>query len=67
MRDRESSCSGRFYRWHEQAGHDKFMADVSCQVLDRLFGESRVNEGFWQFKINIFSLKGLTIGSLMHE
>ena len=39
-----------FHRHFELAGHHGFMEDVKVQVIDRIFGESRVREGFWQFK-----------------
>ena len=38
-----------FHRHFELAGHHGFMEDVKVQVIDRMFGESRVWEGFWQF------------------
>ena len=37
-----------FHRHFELAGHHGFMEDVKVQVIDRIFGESRVREGFWQ-------------------
>ena len=50
-----------FFRHFKQAGHNGFMEDASCQVVDRLFGESRVKEGFWQFKLDGFAPKGLNV------
>ena len=43
------------------AGHHGFMEDVGVQVFDRLLGESRVREGFWQFKLDSFAPKGLNV------
>ena len=31
------------------------------QVVDKLFGDSRVKEGFWQFKLDSFAPKGLNV------
>ena len=50
-----------FYRHFELAGHHGFMEDVGVQVIDRLLGESRVREGFWQFKLDSFAPKGLNV------
>ena len=35
-----------FHRHFQLGGHDGFMEDVKVQVIDRIFGESRVREGF---------------------
>ena len=37
------------------------MEDVKVQVIDRIFGTSRVQEGFWQFKLDSFAPKGLNV------
>ena len=50
-----------FHRHFESAGHHGFMEDVKVQVTDRIFGESRVREGFWQFKLDSFAPKGLNV------
>ena len=50
-----------FHRHFELAGHHGFMEDVKVQVIDRIFGESRVREGFWQFKLDSFAPKGLNV------
>ena len=50
-----------FHRHFELAGHHDFMEDVKVQVIDRIFGESRVREGFWQFKLDSFAPKGLNV------
>ena len=55
------SDSGRLLRHFELAGHHGFMEDVKVQVIDRIFGESRVREGFWQFKLDSFAPKGLHV------
>ena len=47
-----------FHRHFELAGHHGFMEDVKVQVIDRILGESRVREGFWQFKLDSFAPNG---------
>ena len=37
------------------------MEDVSFQIIDRVFGESRYREGFWQFKLDSFAPEGLNV------
>lgn len=32
---------------------------LSFQIVDRLFGDSRVKESFWQFTLDTFAPKGL--------
>ena len=66
------SCSRRFdkgelvnqadFFWHfSEVGHHGFLKDVTFQVVDKLFGDSRVKGGFWQFKLDTFAPKGLNV------
>ena len=66
------SCSRRFdkgelvnqadsFRHFLEVGHHGFLKDVTFQVVDKLFGDSRVKEGFWQFKLDTFAPKGLNV------
>ena len=41
-------------------GQDK-MKWVLASGFDRLFGESRIRESFWQFKLDTFAPKGLNV------
>ena len=38
------------------------MEGVSFHIIDRVFGESRHKEGFWQFKLVSFAPDGLNVG-----
>ena len=50
-----------FQRHFELAGHHGFIENVKVQVIDRIFGESRVRKGFWQFKLGSFAPKVLNV------
>ena len=50
-----------FFRHFTEANHHGFMEDVSFQIIDRVFGESRHREGFWQFKLGSFAPEGLNV------
>lgn len=50
-----------FFRHFASVGHHGFQEDVTFQVIDRLFGESRIRESFWQFKLDTFAPKGLNV------
>ena len=41
------------------ADHQGFLEDISFQIIDRVFENSRQREGFWQFKIDSFIAEGL--------
>ena len=53
-----------FFRHFTEANHHVFMEDVSFQIIDRVFGESRHREGFWQFKLGSFAPEGLNARSV---
>ena len=44
-----------FHRHLGLASHHGFMEDVKVQGVGRMFDESRVREGFWQFKLDSFN------------
>ena len=50
-----------FFRHFLEVGHHGFLKDVTFQVVDKLFGDSRVKEGYWQFKLDTFAPKGLNV------
>ena len=37
------------------------MEDISFQILDRIFGDSRQKEGFWLIKLDSFIPGGLNV------
>ena len=37
------------FKHFTEGNHHGFLEDVSFQLIDRVFGVSRHNEGFWQF------------------
>ena len=37
------------------------MEGVSFQIIDRVSGESRHREGFWQFKLGSFAPEGFNV------
>ena len=43
-----------FFRHFSEVGHRGFLKDVTFQVVDTLFGDSKAKEGFWQFKLDSF-------------
>ena len=47
-----------FFRHFSEVGHHGFLKDVTFQVVDKLFGDSRVKEGFCQFTLDTFAPKG---------
>ena len=46
------------FRYFTEANHHGFMEDVSFQIIDRVSGESRHREGFWQVKLDSFAPEG---------
>ena len=42
------------FRHFTGARHRGFLEDVSFQIIDRVFGVSRHNEGLWQFRLQSF-------------
>ena len=44
-----------------EANHNGFLEDVSFQIIDRVFQDSRLGEGFWQFNLLSFIPEGLSV------
>ena len=38
--------------------HHGYLEDVSFQIIDRILGDSKPREGFWQFKLDGFISEG---------
>ena len=49
------------FRYFTDANHYGLLADVSFQIIDRVFGVSRHKVGFWQFSLQSFMPEGLNI------
>ena len=49
------------FRHFTEDNHHGFLEDISIQIIDRVFGDSRLWEGFWQFKLHSFMPKGLNV------
>ena len=50
----ESGTQEELFRHFTEADHHGFTEDISLLVIDRIFGDSRQREGFWQFKLASF-------------
>ena len=48
-----------FFRHFSEEGHRGFLNDISVKVIDRLTGNDRRRESFWQYRLNTFSPMGL--------
>ena len=42
------------FRHFTEAGHHRFLEDISFQIINRVSGVSRHKEGFWQFRLQSF-------------
>ena len=58
---RMSVVQAELFRHFTEVDHNEFLEDVIIQITDRVFGESRLREGFWQFKLNSFMPEGLNV------
>ena len=38
-----------------------FLKEISFQIIDRVFGDSRQREGFWQCKVDSFIPEGINV------
>ena len=56
-----SVAQADLFRHFTEGNHDGLLEDVTVQIIDRVVGESRLREGFWQFKLNSFMPEGLSI------
>ena len=59
-----SLTQAELYKHFTEANHNGFLEDVSFQIIDRVFGDSRLTEGFWQFKLHSFVPEGLNVRSV---
>ena len=57
-------CRKNFFKHIAKANHHEFLEDVSFQIIDRVFGDSRLREGFWQSMLHSFILEGLNVRSV---
>ena len=57
----ESGTQEELFRHFTEADHHGFMEGISLQVINRIFGDSRQREGFWQFKLDSFVPEGLDV------
>ena len=48
-----------FFRHFSEEGHHGFLKDISVKITDRLTGENRMRESFWQYLLDCFAPKGL--------
>ena len=49
-----SVAQAELFRHFTDFNHNGLLEDVTLQITDRVFGESRLREGIWQFKLNSF-------------
>ena len=47
-----------FFR-HYTPGHQGYLKDISVKIIDRLMGENRMWESFWQYRLDCFAPKDL--------
>ena len=59
-----SVTQAELYQHFTEANHNGFLEDVSFQIIDTVFGDSRLREGFWQFKLHSFVPEGLNVRSV---
>ena len=61
-----SVALAEIFRHFAEANQNRFLEDVTIRIIDRVFGESRLREGFWQFKLNSFVPEGLSVRFVDH-
>jgi len=45
-----SVAEAELFRYFTEVNHNGFLEGVTLPIIDIVFGESRLREGFWQFK-----------------
>ena len=45
-----SVTQAELFRHFTEDNHHEFLEDVSVQIIDKVFGASRLREGLWQLK-----------------
>ena len=54
------------FRHCTETNHNGFLEDATIRITEGVSGESRVREGFWQFKLNSFMPEGINIRFVDH-
>ena len=60
-----SNEQAEIFRHFAEANHNGFFKDVTILIIT-VVGESRLREGLWQFKLNIFMPEGLYVRFVDH-
>ena len=50
-----------FFRHFAGKDHHGFLEDIKVIIIDRLNGNGRIRESFWQYKLETFAPRGLNI------
>ena len=50
-----------FFRHFAGKDHHGFLEDIKVTIIDRLNGNGRIRESFWQYKLETFAPRGLNI------
>ena len=61
-----SVAQAELFRHFTEVNHNGFLEDVTSQIIDKVLVESRLREGFWQFKLNSFRSEGLNVRFVDH-
>ena len=61
FRTRFNNYKAEFFRHFTGGAHGGFLKDVSVIIIDRLNGNGRQRESFWQYKLETFAPQGLNI------
>ena len=48
-----------FFRPFFEEGHHEFQGGICVKIIDRHVGKDRINESFWQLKLDPFNTRGL--------
>ena len=49
------------FRHFSEENHHGFLEDIRIKIIDRLVGRDRICESFWQYKLDTFTPRGLTV------
>ena len=58
-----SVAQAELFRNFAEVNQNGFLEDAVFQIIVRVFEESRLRNGFWQFKLYVLCLKDLTSDS----
>ena len=50
-----------FFQHFAGKDHHGFLEDIKVTIIDRLNGNGRIHESFWQYKLETFAPQGLNI------